>query len=165
MEFLKLPLNIKKEILNMEDRSQIVHDKLMKTISNVYSVFHDDKNEYYLYENGDFIKFNEEKFADCLSEKLQTIKIENQNLILSRSDDNLIFVIIETYKFFINNGKLKIEKNLDFSCLTLNFYENKIKNNIYNYNFYGLQLINKNNIDIKSGDDIKMIFKNYLYTI
>ena len=110
MEFLKLPLNIKKEILNMEDRSQIVHDKLMKTISNVYSVFHDDKNEYYLYENGDFIKFNEEKFADCLSEKLQTIKIENQNLILSRSDDNLIFVIIETYKFFINNGKLKIEK-------------------------------------------------------
>lgn len=74
MEFLELPLNIKKEILNMEDRSQIVHDKLMKTISNVYSVFHDDNNEYYFYENGNFIKCNEKKFFDCLSKNLQTIK-------------------------------------------------------------------------------------------
>ena len=165
MEFLELPLDVKKEILNMEDRSQIVHDKLMKTISNVYSAFYDDNNEYYFYENGNFIKFNEEKFSDCLSENLQTIKKESQNLILLKSDDNLIFVIIETYKFFIKNKKLKIEKILDFNCLTLNFYENKIKNNIYNYNFYGLQLINENNIGIKSGDDIKMIFENYLHTI
>lgn len=165
MEFLELPLNIKKEILNMEDRSQIVHDKLMKTISNVYSVFHDDNNEYYFYENGNFIKCNEKKFCDCLSKNLQTIKKENQNLILLKSDNNLIFAIIETYNFFIKNGKLKIRKNLDLNCLTLNFHENKIKNNIYNYNFYGLQLINENNIGIKSGDDIKMIFKNYLYTI
>jgi len=165
MEFLELPLNIKKEILNMEDCSQIVHDKLMKIINNVYSAFHDDNNEYYFYENGNFIKCNEEKFSDCLSEKLQTIKNENQNLILLKNNDNSIFTVIETYKFFIKNGKMKIKKNLDFNCLALNFYENKIKNNIYNYNFYGLQLINENNIGIKSGDDIKMIFENYLHTI
>ena len=165
MEFLKLPLNIKKEILNMEDRSQIIHDRLMKTIGNVCSVFHDDNNQYYFYENGNFIKCDEKKFFDCLSKKLQTIKIENQSLILLRSDDNSIFTIIETYNFFIKNGKLKIRKNLDFNYLTIDFYENKIKNNICNYNFYGLQLINENNIAIKSGDDIKMIFENYLYLI
>ena len=105
MEFLELSLNIKKEIINMEDRSQIVHDKLMKIINNVYSAFYDDNNEYYFYENGNFIKCNEEKFSDYLSEKLQTIKNENQNLILLKNNDNSIFTIIETYKFFIKKWK------------------------------------------------------------